>query len=195
MSQHQIQQDRDTAPNPTPDPFPPRPVLPWRPVRRLLLVVTAAIGSLALAAPGAQAGPPSAQFDGTYTCSTGQSFEIFVSEHSQVGYVDGRGVAPRAFHFTSTLVLVVQDGLYAGDVITADVDSGVTGLNKQPIDDRTLNGTATCGQTFSGHVDFVVDELTVGFFGIDPKYLGATVGGTEDASITIYVTAEQLANR
>ena len=33
------------------------------------------------------------------------------------------------------------------------------------------------------------------FFGIDARYLGATVSGTENASITVWVTTAQLARR
>ena len=70
-------------------------------LRRLTVGLVAAVGSVALAAPSAQAAPPTAQFDGTYTCTNGQSYEVYVSEHSLVGYVDGKAVTPRAFRFTS----------------------------------------------------------------------------------------------
>lgn len=172
---------------------------PWRFVmsvrRRLTVTVLAALGSLALVAPSAQAAPPTAQFDGTYVCSNGQSYEVFVSTKSLVGYIDGKGVAPRAFHFTGALSLVVQDGPYAGDVITAGLDSGITGPSNDPINDNALNGTSTCVQTFSGDVEFVVDQQAVDFFAIDPKYLGSTVSGTEDASITVYITTQLVQHR
>lgn len=163
--------------------------------RRLTVTVLGVLGSLALVAPSAQAAPPTAQFDGVYTCSNGQSYEVHVSSKSLVGYVDGKGVAPRAFHFTSGLSLVVQDGPYAGDIITTDVDSGITGPSNNPINDNALNGTSTCTQTFSGDVAFVVDQQAVDFFAIDPKYVGSTVSGTEDASITVYVTTQQVQHR
>ena len=57
---------------------------------RLALSVVAALGAIAFLTPSAQAAPPTAQFDGTYTCTNGQSYEVYVSEHSLVGYVDGR---------------------------------------------------------------------------------------------------------
>ena len=41
----------------------------------------------------------------------------------------------------------------------------------------------------------VVGQEEVEFFGIDPKYLGSTVSGTEDASITVYVTSSMLDHR
>jgi hypothetical protein len=164
-------------------------------VRRLAAILLLSLGSLSLTAPSAPAAPPSAQFDGTYTCSNGQSYDVFVSSRSLVGYIDGKGVAPRAFQFTSQLSLEVQDGPYAGDVITAGVDSGVTGPNGQPVSDLVLQGTSTCTQTFSGDVQFVVDQESVDFFGIDAKYLGSTVSGTEDASITVFVTSSLLEHR
>jgi hypothetical protein len=162
---------------------------------RFALGLVAAFGALAFVAPSAQAAPPTAQFDGTYTCSNGQSYEVYVSEHSLVGYVDGKAVTPRAFHFTSMLTLVVQDGPYAGDVITVAADSGVTGASNRPVNSAALNGTSTCTQAFSDDVEFVVGEEEVGFFGIDPKYLGSTVSGTEEGSITVWVTTNQLARR
>ena len=164
-------------------------------VRRLTLGLVAALGSFAFLAPGAQAAPPTAQFDGTYTCTNGQSYEVYVSEHSLVGYVDGRAVTPRAFHFTSMLTLVVQDGPYAGDVITVEADSGVTGPSNQPVNSHALNGTSTCTQAISDDVEFVVGEQELEFFGIDAKYLGSTVSGTETGSITVWVTTQQLARR
>lgn len=164
-------------------------------LRRITLGLVAAFGSFAFLAPGAQAAPPTAQFDGTYTCTNGESYEVYVSEHSRVGYVDGKAVSPRAFHLTSTLTLVVQDGPYAGDVITVEADSGVTGPNNQPINSRALNGTSTCTLTFSDDVEFVVGEQELEFFGIDAKYLGFTVSGTVEGSITVWVTTQQLARR
>ena len=76
-----------------------------------------------------------------------------------------------------------------------DLDSGITGANNKPVNLRALNGTSTCTQTFSGPVEFVVDDQAVEFFGIDAKYLGSTVSGTEDASITVWITTQQLARR
>ena len=164
-------------------------------VRRFTAVVLLALGSIAVLAPGAQAAPPSAQFDGTYTCSNGQSIDVFVSNHSLVGYVDGRGVVPRAFQFISDVSLEVQDGAYAGDVISLAVDSGISGPNGKPANGQTLTGTSTCVQSFSGDIEFVVDQGAVDFLGLDPKYLGSTVTGSEDASITVYVTTQQLEHR
>jgi len=158
-------------------------------------VVIVALGSIAVLAPGAQAAPPSAQYDGTYACSNGQSIDVFVSNHSLVGYVDGRGVAPRAFQLISDVSLEVQDGAYAGDVISLGVDSGITGPNGKSTNPQTLTGTSTCVQSFSGDIEFVVDQGAVDFFGIDPKYLGSTVSGSENASITVYVTTQQLQHR
>jgi hypothetical protein len=164
-------------------------------VRRSTAVVMVALGSIAVLAPGARAAPPSAQFDGTYTCSNGQSIDVFVSNHSLVGYVDGRGVAPRAFQFISDVSLEVQDGAFAGDVISLGVDSGISGPSGKPTNGQTLTGTSTCVQSFSGDIEFVVDQGAVDFLGIDPKYLGSTVSGSEDASITVYVTTQQLQHR
>jgi hypothetical protein len=163
-------------------------------IRRLAAAMLVTLGGFVMLSPSAEAAPPTAQPDGTYVCSNGQSYFVFVNEHSLVGYVDGRGVAPRAFRFTSHLSLVVQDGPYAGDVISADVDSGVTGPNEQPIR-SPLVGTSTCVQTSSDQVEFTIDQETVDFFGIDPKYLGFTVIGTEDASITVWVTTQLLQHR
>ena len=162
---------------------------------RLALGLVAVFGAFAFVAPSAQAAPPTAQFDGTYTCTNGQSYEVYVSEHSLVGYVDGKAVTPRAFQFTSTLTLLVADGPYAGDVITATADSGVTGAGNRPVSSQVLNGTSTCTQAISDDVEFVVGEEEVGFFGIDPKYLGSTVSGTEEGSITVWITTNQLARR
>jgi hypothetical protein len=164
-------------------------------VRNVSVTVLSVLAGLALVAPSAQAAPPSAQLDGTYTCSTGQSYVVYVSEHSLVGYIDGRGVAPRAFQFTSQLSLEVQDGPYAGDVITAGVESPVAGPNNKPVKEVALQGTSTCVQTALEEVEFVVGQEEVEFFGIDPKYLGSTVSGTEDASITVYVTSSMLDHR
>lgn len=164
-------------------------------VRRGTVTVLSVLASLALAAPSAQAAPPSAQFDGTYTCSNGQSYVVYVSQHSLVGYIDGKGVAPRAFQFTSQLSLEVQDGPYSGDLITGGVESPLAGPNNQPIRDVALKGTSTCVQTFSGDIEFVVDQEAVDFFGIDAKYLGSTVSGTEDASITVFITSSMLEHR
>ena len=164
-------------------------------LRRLTLGLVAALGFFAFLATGAHAAPPTAQFDGTYTCSNGESYEVYVSEHSLVGYVGGKAVTPRAFDFTSTLTLVVQDGPYVGDVITVEADSGVTGPNNQPVNSHALNGTSTCTQTISDDVEFVVGEQELEFFGIDAKYLGSTVSGTETGSITVWVTTQQLARR
>ena len=163
-------------------------------LRRLTVGWVAAVGSLAILAPSAHAAPPTAQYDGVYTCTNGESYEVYVSEHSLVGYVGGRAVTPRAFRFTSGLTLVVTDGPYAGDVVNVAADSGVTGANNKPVS-HVLKGTTTCTQAFSGSVDFVVGEEEVEFFGIDAKYLGSTVSGTEDASITVWITTQQLANR
>ena len=162
---------------------------------RLALSLVAAFGAIAFMTPGAQAAPPAAQFDGTYTCTNGQSYEVYVSEHSLVGYVDGKAVTPRAFHFTSMLTLDVVGGPYAGDVITVAADSGITGASNRPVNSNALNGTSTCTQAFSDDVEFVVGEEEVGFFGIDPKYLGSNVSGTEEGSITVWVTTNQLARR
>jgi hypothetical protein len=164
-------------------------------LRRLTLGLVAALGCLTFLAPGAQAAPPTAQFDGTYICTNGESYEVYVSEHSLVGYVDGKAVAPRAFHFTSVVTLDVQDGPYAGDVITVAADSGVTGASNRPLNFAALNGTSTCTQAFSDDAEFVVAEEEVALFGIDPKYLGSTVSGTEEGSITVWVTSQQLAMR
>jgi hypothetical protein len=163
-------------------------------IRRSAAVVLVAFAGLVMASPSAEAAPPSAQLDGTYVCADGQSYEVYVTEHALVGFVDGKGVAPRAFRFTSHLSLVVQDGPYAGDVITADVDSGVTGTSGQPIR-STLPGTTTCMSTSSEEVAFTIDQETADFFGIDPKYVGSSVTGTEDASITVWVGTEQLQHR
>ena len=163
--------------------------------RQLTATALLAIGAIPLTAGAASAAPPSAQLDGTYVCSTGQSFDVYVSGTSLVGYVDGRGVAPRAFHFTSRLQLTVQDGPYAGDVITASVDSGVTGPSGDAVKPVALQGTSTCTQSVTQGVEFVVDQEAVNFFGIDAKYLGATVTGTESASITVFVTMELLLHR
>jgi len=162
---------------------------------RLGLGLVAAFGAFAFVAPSAQAAPPTAQFDGTYTCTNGQSYEVYVSEHSLVGYVDGKAVAPRAFQFTSMLTLVVVDGPYAGDVITVAADSGVTGAGNRPVNSHALSGTSACTQAISDEVEFVVGEEEVGFFGIDPKYLGSSVSGTEEGSITVWITTNQLARR
>jgi hypothetical protein len=163
-------------------------------IRRLAAAMVVALGGLVMVSPSAAAAPPSAQLDGTYVCSNGQSYEVFVTEHTLVGFVDGKGVAPRAFHFTSHLSLVVQDGPYAGDVITADADSGITGPSGQPI--RTaLSGTTTCTNTSSEEVELTIDQQTADFFGIDPKYVGASATGPEDASITVWVMTEQLEHR
>jgi len=163
-------------------------------LRHLTVGLVAAVGAVALLAPSAHAAPPSAQFDGTYTCTNGQSYEVYVSEHSLVGYVNGKAVTPRAFEFTSALALVVADGPYAGDVITAGADSGVTGANNKPVL-HPLNNTSTCTQAFSGPTEFVVDDQAVEFFGIDAKYIGSLVTGTENASITVWITTQQLARR
>jgi hypothetical protein len=164
-------------------------------VRRFAAVVMVALGSIAVLAPGAQAAPPSAQFDGTYTCSNGQSIDVFVNNHSLVGYVDGKGVAPRAFRFISDVSLEVQDGAYAGDVISQGVDSGISGPSGKPTNGQTLTGTSACVKFFSGEIEFVIDQGAVDFLGIDPKYLGSTVSGSEDSSITVYVTTQQLQHR
>jgi len=163
-------------------------------IRRSAAVVLVALAGLVIASPSAEAAPPSAQLDGTYVCSNGQSYEVYVTEHTLVGFVDGKGVAPRAFRFTSHLSLVVQGGLYAGELITADVDSGVTGPSGQPVR-SSLPGTSTCTSTSSEEVAFTIDQETADFFGIDPKYVGSSVTGTEDASITVWVGTEQLQHR
>jgi hypothetical protein len=163
-------------------------------IRRSAAVVLVAFAGLVLASPSAEAAPPSAQLEGTYVCSNGQSYEVYVTEHTLVGFVDGKGVAPRAFRFTSHLSLVVQDGPFAGDVISADVDSGITGPSDQPIR-SSLPGTSTCMSTSSEEVAFTIDQETADFFGIDPKYVGSSVTGTEDASITVWVGTEQLQHR
>jgi hypothetical protein len=103
-------------------------------------------------------------------------------------------VAPRAFHFTSHLSLVVQDGPYAGDVISANADSGITGPSGAPIR-SPLPGTSTCMLTSTEQVAFMIDQETADFFGLDPKYVGSSVTGTEDASITVWVGTEQLQHR
>lgn len=165
-------------------------------VRRPLLGLLTLLASGVLCAPAAQAAPPNTQLDGTYTCSTGQSYDVYVSDHSLVGYIDGRGVAPRAFWFSSTLHLDVLDGPYAGDVITASFDSGITGANGQPVKSVRLTNTSTCTQASTEEVEAgVLDEEAIAFFGIDPKYLGATVSGSEDASITVYITTQLIAHR
>jgi len=165
-------------------------------IRRPTLGLLTVLVSGAFWAPPAQAAPPNAQLDGTYACSTGQSYEVYVSDHSLVGYIDGRGVAPRAFWFTSTLHLDVLDGPYAGDAITASFDSGITGPNQRPINPAGLTNTSTCTQSSTEEIEpGVLDEEAVAFFGIDAKYLGATVSGSEDASITVYITTKLIEHR
>ena len=171
--------------------------------RRLSIGLVVSALPMALAAPPTQAAPPGAEFDRTYTCSNGRSYDVFVTDHGLAAFVDGRAVVARGFEFRSDFTLVVQNGPFAGDVVTGTVDSGLIGPSGKPANDPALTGTSMCVSTFSGPLEFVLGqetgEVTTSRHAysntgpaIDPTYTGYLLSGTQTGSVTLYVPSQQL---
>ena len=162
----------------------------------LFLGAIATIGLATTTAP-AFAAPPSAHPDATYTCSDGSVIDVVTLDADNgVAWIDGRGVSARAFQFTGEFTATVLDGPYAGDVLRAPFESGVTRNHVDTVNAHALNNTVTCMGDHSenfGRTVLTQDDLD--FLGADSKYLGAKASLGQTFTLTVYVTRQLIAHR
>lgn len=155
--------------------------------------------SLSFAMAGAAtAAPPGAQDQGAFLCSNGQIIDITTPANSgaPVAWVDGRGIAARAFVFVSSYTVTVLDGPFAGDVLHLDDQSpAARNGSPHPVNPDSLSNTVTCSQPFYEDNTDVVTADAAAEEGIPDKYIGATVHAVGSGSLTVYLSAGQLAHR
>jgi hypothetical protein len=167
---------------------------------RRLTVVGASSALVLLAVPTANATPPGVIPLGDFTCSDGSSISPVAKDvpgfmHSEVGFVNGRAIAPRWFSGQESGMITMTSGSYEGDKVpySASFSGPANGRRDTEPDLAALTKCSSdpVNDTFS----ITIDQETIDFTKIDPKYLGATADVAAVRDFAVYLQPGQLAHR
>jgi hypothetical protein len=166
----------------------------------LTLATAAALGSALLVAAPAQAAPPTATQTVPLSCDNDSSGVAQVDERglpSRSAWIDGHGVAARAFARTESGTLHLSDGATATYSVdeAPGVDPGRSGI-RLVLDPVSLSNTTAChlpDEPFTFTLTLSAED--VAFVGIDPSYVGTDAEVEGHGVTTVYLGTAQLAAR
>jgi hypothetical protein len=167
---------------------------------RTLTIVGASAALALLAVPTVSTASPGAVPLGDYTCSDGSHISPVAKDvpgfmHTQVGFVNGRAVAPRWFSGAEEGTVTITSGAYKGDRHSY-TDSFSGPANGRRATEPDLGALTECS---SGPVEdafsITVDQQSLDVTGIDSKYLGATADIVAVREFAVYLQPGQLTHR
>jgi hypothetical protein len=167
---------------------------------RTLTIVGASAALALFAIPTVSAASPGAVPLGDFTCSDGSQISPVAKAvpgfmHTQVGFVNGKAVAPRWFSGEEEGTITITSGVYAGDE-QSYTDSFSGPANGRRATEPDLGALTECS---SGPVEdsfsITIDQESLDITGIDSKYLGATADIVAVREFAVYLQPRQLTHR
>lgn len=156
-------------------------------------------GGLLLAAP-AQAAPSTATQYVPISCTDGSSGVAQVDSRglpSRSAWIDGRGIAPRAFSRDESGTAVLADGTVVSYAMVSppSVDAGRMGITVSR-SAASLSGTTACSTpTEDFEISLVLSADDTAFLGIDSSYAGTEAHVAGHGATTVYLPTTQLQAR
>jgi hypothetical protein len=167
---------------------------------RHLTIVGASSALALLAVPTANAAAPGVIPLGDFACSDGSSISPVAKDvagfmHSDIGFVDGRAIAPRWFSGEESGVITITSGSYKeAEVPYSASFSGPANGRRGTEPDLAALTRCTSGPEYD-EFSITIDRETIEFTRIDPKYLGATADVAATRDLSVYLQPQQLAHR
>ena len=166
----------------------------------LTLAAVAALGTALLVAAPAQAAPPTATHTFPITCDDGTSGDAQVDARglpSRSAWIDGRGIAARAFARTESGTVHLEDGTTATYSVdeAPGVDPGRSGI-QLTLNPVSLSNTTAChlpDETFA--LTIMLSAEDVAFVGMDQSYIGTYADVVGHGATTVYLGTAQLKAR
>jgi hypothetical protein len=167
---------------------------------RHLTIVGASSALALLAVPPANAAPPGVIPLGDFACSDGSSISPVAKDvpgfmHSDIGFVDGRAIAPRWFSGAESGLITITSGSDKGAKVPYSATfSGPANGRRDTEPDLAALTRCTSGPE-NDAFSITIDQETIDFTRIDRKYLGATADVAAARELSVYLQPRQLAHR